>query len=143
MALPPGTAAKVRLLGRVRHASELYAAADVVAVPSVLGSGVQEKAIEAIASGRPVVASGHALRGLGPGLPPQVHAADDAAAFARLCASVPAAPSGRAGEVAQAALAEWAAARRRRYDLALRQALRPALPDGEHHPLRRSPVAMP
>lgn len=113
LALPP----RVQSLGRVAQPGELYAAVDVVAVPSLHGSGVQEKAIEAAGSGRPVVATPHALRGLGPGLPLHVHAAEGAEHFARLCATVPA-PTDSA-----AALESWMAARRRRYAAALARCL--------------------
>ena len=44
--LPPGT----QVLGRVAEVRDFYDAVDVVAVPSLSGSGVQEKAIEAIGS---------------------------------------------------------------------------------------------
>jgi len=94
---------------------------DVLAVPSLHGSGVQEKAIEAIGTGRPVIASAHALRGLGPLLPPQVHAASDANEFAQLCAQVPLAtdiPPDCAAQ-AQSALAAWVASRQALYAAAL------------------------
>lgn len=115
--LPPGSRGRVRVLGRVPSPADLYTQADVVAVPSVQGSGVQEKAIEAIASGRPVVATPHALRGLGAELPPQVHAVADAAAFAHLCATVapPAAPA--------VSPARWAEQRRHAYFEALQRGL--------------------
>jgi polysaccharide biosynthesis protein PslH len=115
--VPPGSRDRVRVLGRVPSPADLYAVADVVAVPSVQGSGVQEKAIEAIASGRPVVATPHALRGLGAELPPQVHAVDDAALFAHLCATVTT-PGAQAG-----APWRWAEQRRRAYFEALQQGL--------------------
>lgn len=111
--LPP----RVRSLGRVAEARELYDAVDVVAVPSLHGTGVQEKAIEATASGRPVVATPHALRGLGPALPLHVHAAEGAAHFAGLCATVPLAFDTRA------AIEAWAAARCQRYAAALARCL--------------------
>jgi len=121
LALPP----RVQNLGRVEHAGPFYAAVDLIAVPSLHGSGVQEKAIEAIGTGRPVVASAHALRGLGPLLPPQVHAADSADAFARLCALAPLATAGPsdASAQAQAALAQWASARRAAYSAAIARCL--------------------
>jgi glycosyltransferase involved in cell wall biosynthesis len=92
--IAPGTpghaTAPVEVLGRIGDIAAFYAGLDVIAVPAVGGSGVQEKAIEAIATGLPVVATGHALRGLGPDLPGHVHRADSGADFARLCATVPA-----------------------------------------------------
>lgn len=108
-------AAPVRWLGRIPDIADFYAGIDVVAVPALGGSGVQEKAIEAIATGLPVVATRHALRGLGPGLPDHVHCADSGADFAALCATV------KAPEPAAAAaqLASWSAGRQRAYRVAL------------------------
>jgi hypothetical protein len=57
------------------------------------------------------------LRGLDPGLPAQVHRADDPQAFARLCAETPL-PDARTE-----AAAHWATQRRVAYDAALAQAL--------------------
>lgn len=106
-------------LGRIADAGAFYAAVDVVAVPSLTGSGVQEKAIEAIASSRPVVASPHALRGLGSALPAHVLCADDADSFARLCLQAAQAPAAEvAGQVG-----EWVAMRQRAYGEALAQCL--------------------
>jgi hypothetical protein len=119
--LPPG----VQSLGRVDHPGRLYAVADLLAIPSLHGSGVQEKAIEAIGTGRPVVASTHALRGLGPQLPPFVHEAGDASRFARLCAEVPlpAADDAVARADNHHALAAWVASRQALYTAALERCL--------------------
>ncbi len=114
--LPP----RVRSLGRVDDTRSFYDSVDVVAIPSLGGSGVHEKAIEAIASSRPVVATTHALRGLGPGLPPQVHTADRPGAFARLCTSVPTGPG------SALAVQAWATLRVELYREALAQCLRAA-----------------
>lgn len=105
--LPPDT----RILGRVADVREFFDEVDLIAVPSLNGSGVQEKAIEALASERVVVASPLALRGLAAGPSLGVHAACDAATFARLCAEVPLAldAPARAGRGA------WAARRRALY----------------------------
>ncbi len=81
--------AATQVLGRVDDVRSFYEAVDVVALPSLHGSGVQEKAIEAIGRGSIVVATRHALRGLGPALPPSVHQADTPQAFGALCAGVP------------------------------------------------------
>lgn len=129
LALPP----RVQSLGRVADAAALYAAVDVVAVPSLHGSGVQEKAIEATGTGRPVVATPHALRGLGPGLPLHVHAAEDAGHFAQLCATVPLRQEG------DGALEAWVAARRQRYGAALTRCLQA----GEREPGPRGTVNAP
>ena len=111
LALP----ARVRSLGRVPRVEDFYGGVHVVAIPSLFGSGVQEKAIEAIGSGIAVVASPHALRGLGEGLPPNVAAADSAKAFAGACAAPP--------TPAPAAARAWAQARRTAYREALATAL--------------------
>lgn len=90
--LPPAQQAQLRVLGRVNDVSDFYRQVDVVALPSLEGSGVQEKAIEAIARAAAVVATGHALRGLGADLPDllgHVRVADDATAFAAACANPP------------------------------------------------------
>jgi hypothetical protein len=107
--------ARVVSLGRLDEVSSFYATVDVIAVPSLHGSGVQEKAIEAIGSGRTLVATMHALRGLDPGLPSNVYIADDPLHFARLCAEAPTAPN--AGEREQ--LLQWSARRRAHYAAAV------------------------
>lgn len=107
--------APVEWLGRIGDIPAFYAGLDVVAVPAVGGSGVQEKAIEAIATGLPVVATGHALRGLGPDLPDHVHRADSGAEFARLCATAPAPEPVKAA----AQIAAWRTRREQAYRAAL------------------------
>lgn len=79
--LPPGTLA----MGRVPDVMDFVSAVDLIAVPCLSGSGVQEKAIEAVATGLPVVATRHALRGLGDDLPSTVRAVADAGSFAAAC----------------------------------------------------------
>jgi glycosyltransferase involved in cell wall biosynthesis len=111
--LPP----RVLSLGRIDDARRLYDAVDVVAIASKGGSGVQEKAIEAIASGRPIVATRHAMRGLGPPWPGAVQTADEAAAFARLCAADTLPPA--TGPTVD----DWTDDRRRRYGQVLANAL--------------------
>lgn len=111
--LPPAQRARLRLLGRVDDVADFYRQVDVVALPSLAGSGVQEKAIEAIARAAAVVATSHALRGLGPGLPgllAHLQVADDAAAFAAACAG--AAPS---TPVQRLAVQHWARQRAAHY----------------------------
>jgi hypothetical protein len=114
----------------------LYEAVDIVAVPSITGSGVQEKAIEAIASGRPVVATRHALRGLTHALPHHVLLADSAGQFAQHCAL---ASLDLPADTAQAVSA-WAETSRQRYAQALEGcvAASRALPAGFAADLRRS-----
>lgn len=106
---------RVVSLGRIDEVSSFYDAVDVLAVPSLHGSGVQEKAIEAIGSGRTVVATRHAMRGLAPGLPRQVHEADEPGPFARLCVESLTAPSvARRDDVLQ-----WSGRRRAAYGAAV------------------------
>jgi len=116
--LPPGT----QVLGRVGDVQTFLDAVDLIAVPSVTGSGVLEKAIEAVASGLPVVATPHALRGLGEDLPPHVHRATDAEGFAAACL-LASAPQAHPGAHAPDA-ARWAASRQRLYTEALDRCLR-------------------
>lgn len=52
-------------LGFVPDAMEFMRSCRVVCIPSVAGGGVQIKTIDAIASGRPIVATSVALRGIG------------------------------------------------------------------------------
>jgi glycosyltransferase involved in cell wall biosynthesis len=67
--------------GRVPDAMEFLQSARVVAAPSVAGAGVQIKTLDAIASGRRVVATQTAMRGI-EDPPPTVRVASDAAGFA-------------------------------------------------------------
>jgi len=116
MALPPG----VICLGRIDDVDSFYAQVDVVALPALSGTGVQEKAIEAMGSARGIVATTHALRGLGPELPPQVRVADCATSFANACA-----PATRAsGAEWQRDIACWSGQRQLRYTVALSRCLR-------------------
>ena len=108
---------RVRVLGRVDSVQQFYDQVDVVAVPSWTGSGVHEKAIEAVARARVVVATPHALRGLGDSLPAHVHVAEQAADFAHLCAQAGPGPN------AAAATARWAAQRHALYEAGLQQCL--------------------
>lgn len=82
----------LEILGGVDDAFAHLLSGRVVAVPSRAGGGVQIKTLDAIASGRPLVATSVALRGL-TALPATVHVHDDPAAFAaRLAALARAAP---------------------------------------------------
>jgi glycosyltransferase involved in cell wall biosynthesis len=112
------------VLGQVTDPQQFFNAVDLVVLPSQSGSGIQEKAVEAVASGLPVVATPHALRGLGEALPPTVRVAPDAARFAEAClqslaTSGSAAPHGVAG-----ALERWCDDRQLRYGRALEACLR-------------------
>jgi ribosomal protein S18 acetylase RimI-like enzyme len=59
--LPPG----VRLLGYVADVQRLYAAANVVVIPTVVSAGTNLKALEAMASGRAIVSTPSGVAGLG------------------------------------------------------------------------------
>lgn len=125
---------RVTALGRVAEVDGFYDAVDLVAIPSVQGSGVHEKAIEAIGRGLPVVASRHALRGLLGQLPGHVHLADGPQAFATACASAALSRDAVAGQA-------WAARREQAYQAVLQQCLASlARPDvaSVHRPGRRS-----
>lgn len=131
--LPPRP--RTTVVGRIADVDSFYAAVDLVAVPSVRGSGVHEKAIEAIGRGLPVVASRHGLRGLLAGLPPQVRVTDSAAGFAAACAGLPARHDPQAASA-------WALARQRAYQGVLQHCLELALDaTGAHvHPHHHSKV---
>ena len=58
---PPG----VTVLGRVDNLRPLYASSKLIIVPLLTGSGLSIKTVEAVALGKPVLASTVGLRGLG------------------------------------------------------------------------------
>jgi hypothetical protein len=97
-------------LGPIGDAQGFLGSARVIGVPSVAGAGVQIKTLDAIASGREVVATSVAIRGLGE-LPPTVTIADDADDFAAALAAA----ASRPPTVAARAAAEWVTARERRF----------------------------
>jgi polysaccharide biosynthesis protein PslH len=103
--------AQARVMGRVAQVSDFYDAVDVVAVVSLSGSGVQEKAIEAVGTGAAVVATRHALRGLLQDLPPHVRIEDDPARFGQACLEAGRAPCAQAFELTL----QWASGRRDLY----------------------------
>lgn len=71
----------VESLGFVPDAMDFMSACRVVCIPSIAGGGVQIKTIDAIASGRPIVATSVALRGIEE--PPEsVSVTDDPELFA-------------------------------------------------------------
>jgi glycosyltransferase involved in cell wall biosynthesis len=98
--------------GRVPEALPFLQRARVVAVPSVRGEGVQINTLDAIASGRPVVATPTAIRGIDR-LPPTVAVAEDPEEFAARLAVAAAAPVD--GSAAQAARS-WIEARRTAFE---------------------------
>ena len=76
-----GADARVSYSGLVPDAGDFLATARAVAVPSLGGTGVQVKTLDAIASGSLVVTTGAGVRGLGQ-LPDSVRVADTAEEFA-------------------------------------------------------------
>jgi hypothetical protein len=117
LTLPDG----VRSLGRLDDVGAFYDAVDLVALCARSGSGVQEKAIEAVASGRAVVATAKALQGLEGALPPQVSKAHDARQFAVHCRAALAAPPD--SEAASEAARAWGEQRQRDHAQALQRCL--------------------
>jgi glycosyltransferase involved in cell wall biosynthesis len=115
--LPAG----VKALGWVDDLAGFYASLDVVALPSHSGSGVHEKALEALALAPLVVATPHALRGLGGQLPPHMLVAADGEHFARLCSRARIDPRER-GHAADLVLA-WCHERRQAYEQSLARCL--------------------
>ena len=72
-------------VGRVDDPGRIYARARLVLLPTTSGHGLSIKTIEAFSSGLPIVATSHALRGLGAEahMLEGVRVADEAEAFAR------------------------------------------------------------
>ncbi|MGZ8252641.1 MAG: glycosyltransferase, partial [Methylophilaceae bacterium] len=54
----------IDLMGRVETVDEFYASVDLVTVPLSFSTGLKIKAVEAFATGMPIVAIGHALEGI-------------------------------------------------------------------------------
>ena len=99
---------RIRTLGFVEDAAAFLRGAAVVAVPSTAGAGLQIKTLDAIATGRPVVATPLALRGIDDA-PASVRVAETPEAFAdalRVAFDEPVDP--RIG-------IDWASARRERF----------------------------
>jgi len=72
---------QIHYRGFVPDAQAFMAQARVVAIPTVHGSGIQIKTLDAIASGSKIVATPVALRGIDPA-PPSVRLAETATSFA-------------------------------------------------------------
>jgi len=110
-----GRFSNIEILGRVADAADFLAGARVIAVPSVKGDGIQIKTLDAIAIGRPVVATPFALRGIDE-LPARVRTAESPQAFAvALRDALAKAPDASADN--------WQVQRRERFRNALRDAL--------------------
>jgi sugar transferase (PEP-CTERM/EpsH1 system associated) len=84
LAVLPG----VHVTGRVEDTRPYLAHADASVCPLRLARGIQNKVLEAMAMGRPVIASGAAFEGVRAQAGQDVLVADDAAGFARLTAEV-------------------------------------------------------
>jgi polysaccharide biosynthesis protein PslH len=108
----------LRAVGPVPEALPFLQGGRVVAVPSVEGAGVQVKTLDAIASGRWVVATPTAMRGIADP-PPTVLVEDDPARFASALAAAASAPPNGEAALARA----WAASRAERFAQAVRDAL--------------------
>jgi glycosyltransferase involved in cell wall biosynthesis len=111
----------VTVHGPVPDARRFLARARVIAIPARAGAGVQVKTLDAIATGRPVVATTRALRGIADA-PATVRSADDPRAFARELEQAVAAPAGGDSDGPEAARA-WVLARRRRFSADLGAAI--------------------
>lgn len=103
--------AGMTIRGRVPDAAEFLRSARVIAVPAISGAGVQIKTLDAIASGRRVVATDKAMRGIADP-PPTVRLADEPAEFA--AAIMDALAAGGDGDAARVA-DEWTQLRRRAF----------------------------
>jgi hypothetical protein len=115
----PAAVHGVTARGRVPDAAAFLQSARAVAVPSVAGGGLQIKTLDAIASGRPVVATPFAMRGISDP-PPTVAIAEDGAAFASaLDRAMTSSGDGHHPEVAR----RWARERAARFSAQLRSAL--------------------
>jgi hypothetical protein len=111
--------------GPVESATDFLCRGRVIAIPSRAGGGVQVKTLDAIATGRPVVATSFAVRGI-ESLPPTVHISDDPAGFAQLLAQAVAEPPLAFDDEAVDA---WIAARRLGFEVDVRDALDRVLED--------------
>jgi glycosyltransferase involved in cell wall biosynthesis len=109
----------LRIVGLVPDAAAFLQSARVLAVPSTGGGGVQIKTLDAIASGRPVVATSAALRGID-APPASVRRCDDPPGFASLLSEHAGAEP---DETLRRAALEWSRARRERFFADVRDAL--------------------
>lgn len=109
---------RVTYLGFVESTEDFYRSVDVVAIPSTAGGGVQEKTVEAIGHGIPVVATPVAVRGLLP-CPSHLHVANSPEAFAAACC----APNRLDPATARAEALAWNGERRMQYMNAIQRLL--------------------
>ncbi len=71
-----GRFSNLSVLGRIPDAAAFLGKVRCIAVPAIAGNGIQIKTLDAIAIGRPIVATGHALRGID-SIPPRVWVANN------------------------------------------------------------------
>lgn len=102
---------RAHFAGRVDRLDDVYAGARLVLLPTIEGTGLSIKTVEAMASGLPLVATRHAFRGMNfdPATLGEVALADTPDEFARAVAEALARPVPRADE-------RRASATRRAYD---------------------------
>jgi len=110
-----GRFSNLSILGRVADAAEFLGKARCIAVPSVAGDGIQIKTLDAIAIGRPVVATHHALRGI-ESPPLRVRVVDAPQEFAAALREAVARPEGATQDA-------WAEERRECFRNVLKDAL--------------------
>jgi hypothetical protein len=115
-----GRARGVSWAGIVPDAGAFLGSARVVAIPSVTGGGIQVKTLDAIASGRPVVATSVALRGI-TDIPDHVVCSDNPEQFAKHIVRVLLEESVQA---VAAGVAGWIQARQDRFARAVDTAIR-------------------
>ena len=94
---------RVEVTGPVADVGPWYGGALLAAVPLHAGGGTSIKALEAIAHGRPVVATSTGVRGLPLRPGRDVLVGDDAATFAVACATLLGEPERAARQAASAA----------------------------------------
>ena len=72
----------ITVTGEVANVAGYLQRAEVAVAPTVYGVGIQNKVLEAMSCATVVVASSHAVRGIGPGAAEGIVVADDAETFA-------------------------------------------------------------
>lgn len=116
--LVPNPHANVRYRGFVEDAGAFLRNCRVLAVPTLVGGGVQIKTIEGISAGMPMVATPLGLRGIADA-PGFVRVARDAEGFAGLLAAL----ARDSGPIDTTQGSAWAARRRARFDAQVAEAV--------------------
>ncbi|MER2264452.1 glycosyltransferase [Methylobacterium oxalidis] len=112
-----GTASNLSVCGPVDDAAAFLSGASCIAVPSIAGAGIQIKTLDAIATGKPVVATPVAMRGI-EAPPDSVTVVESPAAFAAALV----AQCQHAGEWADAGI-RWSQARQQAFSTELRESV--------------------